>query len=121
MLTANQFQSIYKEFIESGLTIRDFCVNHHMRESKFYYWHNKLKGQLPPKRGFIPVVFDHGTKTQASQIPVSVQNRSKTIADPEEVKSTLSCEIDYPNGVCLKLNGLTDPEILRSLLLLTHQ
>jgi hypothetical protein len=121
MFTANQFQSIYKEFIESGLTIRDFCVNHHMRESKFYYWHNKLKGQLPPKRGFIPVVFDHGSKTQASQIPVPVQYQSKTIADPEEVKNTLSCEINYPNGVCLKLNGLTDPEMLHSLLLLNHQ
>jgi len=31
MLTANQFQSIYKEFIESGLTIRDFCANHYIR------------------------------------------------------------------------------------------
>jgi len=121
MFTANQFQSIYKEFIESGLTIRDFCANHHMRESKFYYWHNKLKGQLPPKRGFIPVVFDHLQKTQSSQIPAPVQNRSKTFSDPEAAGSTISCEISYPNGVSVKLNGLTDPGILRSLLLLTHQ
>lgn len=121
MFIANQFQSIYKEYLESGLTIRDFCVNHHMRESKFYYWHNKLKVQLPPKRGFIPVVFDNVQKIGASQIPVPVQNRSKIFSDPDVASRTISCEINYPNGVCLKLNGLTDPEMLRSLLLITHQ
>lgn len=121
MFTSNQFQLIYKEYLESGLTIRDFCANNKMRESKFYYWHNRLKGQLPPKRGFIPVVFDHVPKTRSSQIPVPVQNRSNTIADPEAASSTISCEISYPNGVSVKLNGLTDPEMLRSLLLLTHQ
>ena len=121
MLTANQFQSIYKEFLESGLTIRDFCVNHHIRESKFYYWHNKLKGQLPPKRGFIPVVFDNVQKPRSSYVPTSVQNRPKTISDPDTASNTISCEISYPNGVSLKLNGVTDPELLRSLLLLTNQ
>ena len=121
MFTANQFQLIYKEYLESGLTIRDFCVNHHMRESKFYYWHNKLKGQLPPKRGFIPVVFENVQKVVASQIPVPVQNLAKPFSDPDVASRTISCEISYPNGVCLKLNGLTDPEILRSLLLITHQ
>ena len=121
MLTANQFQSIYKEFIESGLTIRDFCVNHHMRESKFYYWHNKLKGQLPPKRGFFPVIFDQEQKIRSSQIPAPVKNRSKAFSDQAAASSTIFCEISYPNGVSVKLNGLTDPELLRSLLLLTHQ
>ena len=121
MFTANQFQSIYKEFLESGLTIRDFCVNHHMRESKFYYWHNKLKGELPPKRGFIPVVFDNLQKTRSSQVPAPVQNRSTTFSDSNAASSPISCEISYPNGVSIKLNGVTDPEMLRSLLLLTSQ
>ena len=121
MFTANQFQSIYKEYLESGLTIRDFCVNHHMRESKFYYWHNKLKGQLPPKRGFVPVVFDNAQKTRSSYVPAPMQNQAKTFSDPDAASRTISCEINYPNGVCLKLNGLTDPEMLRSLLLITHQ
>lgn len=121
MFTANQFQSIYKEYLETGLTIRDFCVNHHMRESKFYYWHKKLKGQLPPKRGFVPLVFDHEKAIRSTPVPAPVQNRSKTFSDSEAASSTISCEISYPNGVCLKLNGLTDPEMLRSLLLITHQ
>jgi len=121
MLKAKQFLELYEGFLESGLTVRDYCANQRMKESMFFYWQNKLKGQLPPKRGFIPVVFDHLQKTQSSQIPAPVQNRSKTFSDPEAAGSTISCEISYPNGVSVKLNGLTDPEILRSLLLLTHQ
>ena len=102
MFTANQFQSIYKEYFESGLTIRDFCVNHHMRESKFYYWHNKLKGQLPPKRGFIPVVFDNAQKTRSSYVPAPVQNRSKTFSDTDVASRTISCEIKLPQWCLFK-------------------
>ena len=121
MLKERQFLSIYEGYLESGLTIRDYCANQHMKESMFYYWQNKLKRQLPPKRGFVPVVFDNAQKTGSSQVPAPVQNRSKTIADQAAANNTISCEINYPNGVCVKLNGLTNPEMLRSLLLLTHQ
>jgi len=121
MLKERQFISIYERYLESGLTVRDYCANQNMKEAMFYYWQNKLKGQLPPKRGFIPVVFDQVQKTRSSQVPAPVQNRSKIFSDPETASCSISCEISYPNGVSLKLNGLTDPELLRSLLLLTHQ
>lgn len=121
MLKAKQFLSIYDGFLESGLSVRDYCANQQMTESMFYYWQNKMKEQLPPKRGFVPVVFDNGKATQSSQVPAPLQNRSKAFPDPAAPSNTISCEISYPNGVCVKLNGLTDPEMLRSLLLLTHQ
>ena len=121
MLKARQFLSIYEGFLESSLTVRDYCANQQMKESLFYYWQNKLKGQLPPKRGFVPVVFDNGKAIRTSQVPESVQHRQKAFPDPVAANNAISCEISYPNGVCLKLNGLTDPGILRSLLLLTHQ
>lgn len=121
MLKARQFLSIYDGFLESGLTVRDYCANQQMKESQFFYWQNKLKAQLPPKRGFVPVVFDNGKAIRTSQVSESVQKRSKAFPDPAAANDAISCEISYPNGVCLKLNGLTDPGILRSLLLLTHQ
>ena len=121
MLKARQFLSIYDGFLESGLTVRDYCANQQMKESQFFYWQNKLKAQLPPKRGFVPVVFDNGKAIRTSQVPESVQKRSKAFPDSAAANDAISCEISYPNGVCLKLNGLTDPGILRSLLLLTHQ
>jgi len=109
MYNEKKFRAIYDEFIASGLTIRDFCANQHMNEAKFYYWQNKLKGKLPPKRGFVPVVFENGNHLPSNQVPVRNNQES------------FSCEISYPNGVSVKLNGLPDVQVLQSLLLLTHR
>jgi len=120
MLNARQFITLYNEYLESGLTVRGYCANQHMKESLFFYWQNKLKNQLPPKRGFVPVVFGNEQQTRSSQTPSQLQNRSKTLSNPAVANQTFSCEIIYPNGVCLKLIGPSDPEMIRSLLLLTQ-
>ena len=121
MLKARQFLSIYDGFLESGLTVRNYCANQHMKESQFFYWQNKLKRQLPPKKGFVPVVFENDQQARSSQVPAPVQSRPKNFSNPSAANHGVSCEIRYPNGVCMKLSGLPDPELLRSLLLLTHQ
>ena len=117
MLQAGQFTVIYEEFLESGLTIRDFCANRQMGEAKFFYWQNKLKRQLPPKKGFVPVVFENQQQRRSFQ----GQSGSQSFSTPAAANNTFSCEICYPNGVSLKLSGLPDAEVLRSLLLLPHQ
>ena len=121
MLNALQFIDIYNEYLESGLTVRGYCANQNMKESLFYYWQNKLRRQLPPKRGFVPVVFDKEERLRSPHGLSQIQNRSKTIPNPEISNQTFSCEITYPNGVSIKLNGPSDPQMLRSLLLLTQQ
>jgi len=118
MLNEKKFRAIYDDFLASGLTIRDYCANQHMCEAKFFYWQNKLKGQLPPKRGFVPLVFGDGP--QASRLPAPVQNLPEAYPNPAAANQTICCEISYPNGVRVKLDGVSNPEILRSLLLLTH-
>lgn len=121
MYNEKKFQAIYDEFLGSGLTIRDFCVNQQMNEAKFYYWQNKLKGQLPPKRGFVPVVFEKGQQTLPSRVSEPVQPQPEPFPNPGATTQTISCEISYPNGVHVKLNGLPDAQILRSLLVLTRR
>ena len=121
MYNVKKFRAIYDDFLVSGLTIRDFCANRQMNEAKFYYWQNKLKDQLPPKRGFVPVVFENGQETRSSRIPVPVQSQGASFSTPEVSTQTISCEISYPNGVHIKLNGLPDAQILRSLLVLTRR
>ena len=121
MFNEKKFRGIYDEFLDSGLTIRDFCTNYQMNEAKFYYWQNKLKDQLPPKRGFVPVVFENGGQARSAQVPAPVQPQSATLSKPEPTTQSISCEISYPNGVLLKLNGLSDPQMLRSLLVLTRR
>ena len=120
MLQAGQFTAIYEEFLESGLTIRDFCANRQMSEAKFYYWQNKLKRQLPPKKGFVPVVFEN---QQVSPFHFSkpAQNQQKIFSNHAVANNPASCEISLPNGVSIKLSGIPDPEMLRTLLLLPHQ
>ena len=121
MLNSDQFIALYDEYLESGLSVRDFCANHFMRESKFYYWKNRLKRQLPPRKGFMPMVFENGQTTQSFHFPNPVQNQAKNFSNPPVASNSFFCEISYPSGVCMKLNGLPDPEILRSLLLLPRQ
>lgn len=120
MFNSIQFTALYSEYLESGLSVRDFCGNHFMRESKFYYWKNRLKRQLPPKKGFVPVVFENEQHGR-SHFLTPVQSQANTFSNPVAANHPVSCEISYPNGVCVKLSGLPDPEMLRSLLLLPHQ
>ncbi len=118
MLNEKKFRAIYDEFLSSGLTIRDYCANQHINEAKFYYWQNKLKGLLPPKRGFVPVVFENGQHFQSNQVPGRNNQKvfSKNTSTPFPA---ISCKINYPNGVSVKLNGLPDAGELQSLILLT--
>ena len=121
MFNEKKFRVIYDELLASGLTVRDYCANQHMNQAKFYYWKNKLKGQLPPKSGFVPVVFDSGGQARSSRVPVKVQPPPSTFSAPEAIAQTISCEISYPNGVLVKLNGLQDVQMLSSLLVLTRR
>jgi hypothetical protein len=121
MLNEKKFRAIYSEFLESGLTTRDYCINQQMNEAKFYYWQNKLKGQLPPKRGFVPVIFENEQKARLSQVPAQVQDLPEAHSHPAVSNKAISCEINYPNGVRVKLNGLPDAQMLKSLLGLTRR
>jgi hypothetical protein len=121
MYNEKKFRAIFDEFLVSGLTIRDFCANGQMNEAKFYYWQNKLKDQLPPKRGFVPVVFENSGQARSLQVPAPVPPQTTSFSTSEATPQTISCEISYPNGVHVKLNGLSDPQILRSLLVLTRR
>lgn len=120
MLNEKKFRVIYDEFLGSGLTIRDFCANQRMNEARFYYWQNKLKGQLPPKRGFVPVIFEN-RQLLSSPVPVPGQDLPEACSHPAASDKTISCEISYPNGVLVKLNGLPDAQMMRSLLVLTRR
>jgi hypothetical protein len=120
MLNSKQFREIYNEYLESGLTVRDYCANQNMNEAKFYYWQNKLKSQLPPKNGFVPVFFRDGHPHKPSGLPVQGKGNTEPFSNPADKNKIISCEISYPNGVSLKLNSIADMEILRSLLHLPH-
>jgi hypothetical protein len=119
MLNEKLFRAIYDEYLLSGLTIRDFCSNQQIRETKFFYWKNKLKDQLPPKRGFVPLVIGPGQPD--SQMPASQPGRMDRFPYQGNDTRQIFCEVSFPNGASIKVNGSLDAEMLRSLLVLTRQ
>lgn len=119
MLNEKKFRAIYDDYLASGLTIRDFCANNQINEAKFFYWQHKLKGQLPSKLGFVPMVFENGQ--QPGSRPLSpFKKRPDSFTDISGKQ--IFCEITFPNGICVKLHGASasDPELLRSLLVFTR-
>jgi hypothetical protein len=107
MLTEQQFSEIHSRYISSGLSIRSFCQNEGICESKFYYWKKKMKRFFPGdvSCGFVALVIrDSGTGCQR------VGEANHRIVDS-------GFEICYPNGTRLKFSpeGL-DLSLLRSLL-----
>ena len=121
MLNEKKFRAIYDDYLVSGLTVRDYCLNQRMNEAKFFYWQNKLKGLLPPKRGFVPVIFDSNQKELSAHLPVSFKDQPEPLINRTSPAITLTCEISYPDGISVKVNGLPDLEMLRSLLVLSHR
>ncbi len=115
-MTAQKFQEIYSEYLESGLGVKDFCNNEGMRPSKFFYWQNKLKDQLPPKKGFVPLLI--GREYNTSNMPVTAKSTSLPSEPILQEQLESSFEISYPNGVSLKLKGCNNIELIRSLVLL---
>jgi len=116
MLNEKKFRAIYDDYLVSGLTIRDYCLNQNMGEAKFFYWQNKLRGLLPPKNGFVPVVFSGNQQVLTQQLPATLKNRQDHQIKQTSLATGFSCEICYPNGIIVKLNGLPDLEMIHSLL-----
>jgi hypothetical protein len=120
-MNEKEFRGIYNNFLESGLTVREFCANQNIQESKFFYWQNKLKGLLPPKRGFVPVLFSSNQQDPSPELPVAINNHPERQIKQASSIMSLSCEISYPNGIRVKVNGLSDLEMVRSLLVSTQR
>jgi hypothetical protein len=116
MLNSKKFHKIYRDYLESGLTVKDFCSNQGLLPGKFFYWQNKLKDELPPKKGFVPIIL---RKEKAhNNFPLLNQNQFHRSSDTtfRPANESQICEISYPNGVSIKLGGCADLELIRSLI-----
>jgi hypothetical protein len=107
MLTDQQFSELHSRYVSSGLSIRSFCMNEEICESKFYYRKKKMKRFLPGtvSPDFVPLVIQG-----SSGCSIRSGHANNRISDS-------GFEICYPNGTRLKFSpeGL-DLGLLRSLL-----
>ena len=54
---ARYWQRTISEAARSGISIREFCRRHRLRESQFYWWQHKLRA--PRQAGTLPKAGDH--------------------------------------------------------------
>lgn len=112
MLNEKKFKEIYDQYRESGLTVRDFCLNQGIAEAKFYYWQHKLRNNLTTSGEFVPLVLEQ----RYQGVDFSVAKKENSAVLTESCNTDIACEIAYPNGTILKLKGQLNPDLLRSLI-----
>ena len=91
MTKAMEMQKHYDNFLDSGLTRKNYCEKHNINVHTFKYWQCKL-----------------AAKTKSSFLTVEIPEKSEAMA------SILQLEIQYPNGV--KIKSTLDFEIIRQLI-----
>ena len=101
-MTIEQFRQLHGEWKQSGLSIQQYCEKTGLTESRFYYWRSKLKEEpLPTSCGsFIPV------KMSGKSSVYSARNASGL------------CEIEYPNGVVVRVTSDMTLDQLRQMVTL---
>ena len=115
--TMEDFKEIYTRYKESGLTIKDFCSNEGIKRKRFGIWKKKLESpntNTAVGGQFIPVKMSAGGHALSGKTPASFFSPDFTSSG--QLQS--ACEIVYPNGVTVRLNGPVSSEILQTLIFL---
>ena len=113
MWTLNDFRPIYQQFLESGKTVRQFCAEADIHEGRFYHWQNKLRQEA-------------ANGQSGEFMPVSINNRGGKVVliggNGRQLNHTRiqqpTCEICFPNGVTVRINGNIPVEMLSGLIML---
>ena len=98
---ARYWQRIIREAAQSGMSIREFCRRHRLKESQFYWWQHKLKaGRQERMRR------QGGNRAEASFALVS--------NEPEGTDAGI--ELVLGDGRWLRIRKGVDEETLRAVL-----
>lgn len=86
--------TLMEQYLLGGQTQEKFCAEHAINPARFYYWLKRYRESRQGEQGFVPVKILSGKQLHA--VP--------------------TFEIQYPNGVILRLPGTTSPDYLRLLI-----
>ena len=113
MHTLETFKPIYEAFLESNLSVRDFCKQVEMPEGRFYYWQKRIRHAASQVNGeFLPVSINNHTGK------VVLMGNSQQQGNVRQSLHQPSCEIQFPNGVTVRFNGDIPTSTLRELITL---
>jgi hypothetical protein len=76
METIESFKSIYQAYLESNLTVRDFCKKLEIPEGRFNYWQKRIRDEDARANGeFMPVsINNHAGKVVLAGMLSHVHN-----------------------------------------------
>ncbi len=105
----SSFRKLYREYLESGLSVRDFCSNQDFAVSTFYRW-KKLIEQDEPTIGFVPLTINkEPSVVNNSHSPRIIKNNQET--SPDNLLS-----FTFPNGTKLDIKGDADIALIKSII-----
>lgn len=113
--TIEQFRELYNEWKSTRLTVRSFCRNMGINESRFYYWKKKIEAPIETASGsFIPIQMNQGRN---GKIQICSPQPGKSMG-PASASAQDICEIVYSNGVILRIKSEMSLEMLKALITL---
>lgn len=90
-MAIEKFRQLHEEWKRSGLSVQQYCENTVLKESRFYYWRSKLKAAPQPA-------------ACGSFIPVKMSGKS-SVHSARNTSAKALCEIEYPNGVVVRVTS----------------
>lgn len=103
-MTIEQFRHLYDDWKQSGLSVQQYCENTGLKESRFYYWRSKLVAESQPAGC-------------GNFIPVKLPGKSSLYSSGHASGKAL-CEIEYPNGVVVRVTSDMTLDQLRQMVTL---
>ena len=104
----SSFRKLYQEYLESGLSVRDFCTNQNFAVSTFYNWKNKLESNATHPE-FIPLQVGNQTIVRTDK------HTEVSLANEEVTSEERKLEFTFPNGTKLQLKGHIDAALLKTI------
>ncbi|WP_407944143.1 IS66 family insertion sequence element accessory protein TnpA [Mangrovibacterium marinum] len=90
----SSFKQLYREYLESGLSVRDFCSNQDFAVSTFYRW-KKLLEDNEPSVGFVPITINSKASVHSNEHHLSLISPCKETTHDSQLSFT------FPNGTRL--------------------
>jgi len=109
----SRFRELIRLQEDSGLSVRDFCLNEGISYSVFYYWRKKLRNEKS-NGDFIPLVVNPNGSAKSHGYGLSRQS-PKSQTGQLAVEPVL-LELVYPNGTALRIKNDMDLAHLRALI-----
>ena len=110
-MTEASFQELLNRRKESGLTVRDFCLNEGIAESIYYYWLKKLKKREAQPKEFIPLFVNH----QLTTFKKNQFSRLVPAGSEQDQQGDIQLEFVFPNGTRLLVRNQVELALLQTI------